>query len=69
MKTGWIVKNRNDGLFLDGVNWGSCQAKKLRDAHTFDSRANARDYKLDHESVLKVSLTKNGNAKKVIGRG
>jgi len=46
-----------------------CFADKLQYAWIWRTRSEAREECFKHETVRKVSLTKEGGAKKIIGRG
>ncbi len=63
---GWIHQDKEDGEFWAG--WCG-YLHKLRNAHVFSSRSLARKDKRHWETIRKVSLTKTGKPKKIIGRG
>ena len=69
-KHGWVRQANNTGNFVMTKGY---ESKSIKDAHVFPTRKEARIstvvHKIDVDIVRKVSLTKNGKAKKIIGRG
>jgi len=70
MKHGWVRRANNTGKF---VMMGGNESTSIKDAYVFPTRKVARIstiiHKLDVDIVRKVSLSKNGKAVKIIGRG
>jgi len=73
---GWVLQLKETysggikGNFYDlKIIHNSTYRRRLRDALVLDSRETARLCKGDGETIWKVSLTKAGRAKKIIGRG
>ena len=70
MKHGWILQASN-GKFVNDI---FAETTVLKDAMVLRTRSEARTGNevlepLDDDVVRKVSLYKNGKAKKIIGRG
>lgn len=67
-KTGWVVKDKEAGEFLNR-NKHYAYTKKLHNAQIFPTRSEAREEKLSEETVLKVVLhSKTNRALQIVGR-
>lgn len=70
---GWVIEMKKSSNYYPGY-WkmrgiAAYSVSRLRDARVFVDRITARYMANDMEVVRMVSLFKNGNAKKIIGRG
>jgi len=61
---GWVLKTK-----VEPKELGDDQCRLIGHARVFTTRKEARKLKRDDELVCKVELSKNGKAKKIIGRG
>ena len=65
---GWVIKKIETGKYY-GPDDGYTPSHSLGAAEKFATRSKARWVADPGEVVRKVSLTKNGKPKKIIGRG